>query len=313
MSASGATTTGFFPPSSRVTGTRFSAAARCTRRPTPVDPVKKRWSSGSRVKAAPTSGPPVTTASSDGSKYFTASERVSSAVCAVISDILIMTRLPAANAEAAGTTTNWSGKFHGPMMPTTPRGAGWTSVRMPYRREIRLVRTGRIHRARCERVCSNAVSIPMISANSVPVRERVPKSRDIASTKSSMLSRTMASSRSIRSRRTAADGGPSRRNARRCSSRIAVSSAGSVVVPFGRVIAASATGSVVVMSMGGISPMRSQVKSNGPSAIAAPSPPRSMPRSAVAVKQAATSLRRNGAARFSNFAKPPVRRIESAA
>jgi len=109
MSASGDTTTGFLPPNSSVTGTRFCAAACCTSEPTAGEPVKNRWSNGSREKATETSGPPVTMSSSFGSKYLGAVDFISSAVLGVISDILIMTRLPAANAADAGNTTSWSG------------------------------------------------------------------------------------------------------------------------------------------------------------------------------------------------------------
>lgn len=105
-SASGDTTTGFLPPNSSVTGTRFRAAACCTSEPTDGEPVKNKWSNGSPAKAAETSGPPVTIASSVGSKYFGAIEAISSAVRGVISDILISTRLPAANAADAGNTTS---------------------------------------------------------------------------------------------------------------------------------------------------------------------------------------------------------------
>ena len=47
----------------------------------------------------------MTTSSSVGSKYFGAVEAINSAVFGVISDILIITRLPAANAADAGTST----------------------------------------------------------------------------------------------------------------------------------------------------------------------------------------------------------------
>ncbi len=56
MSAERPTTTGLLPPSSSVTGTRFSAAARITCRPIEVAPVKTRWSKGRAEKAWPTSG-----------------------------------------------------------------------------------------------------------------------------------------------------------------------------------------------------------------------------------------------------------------
>ena len=47
--------------------------------------------------------------SSFGSKYLGTVDFISSAVLGVISDVLIMTRLPAANAADAGNTTSWSG------------------------------------------------------------------------------------------------------------------------------------------------------------------------------------------------------------
>ena len=62
----GATIAGDLPPSSSVTGVRFSAAARITARPTAVEPVKSRWSNGSAEKAARPSASPVTTATSSG-------------------------------------------------------------------------------------------------------------------------------------------------------------------------------------------------------------------------------------------------------
>ena len=58
----GATMTGDLPPSSRVTGVRLSEAARITSRPTPVEPLKSRWSNGWAAKARATSTPPFTTA-----------------------------------------------------------------------------------------------------------------------------------------------------------------------------------------------------------------------------------------------------------
>src|SRR4029077_5180693 len=102
-------TTGFLPPNSSVTGTRFCAAACCTSEPTEGEPVKNRWSNGRLENTADTSQPPVTMSSSVGSKYFGAVAFISSAVLGVISDILIITRIPAANAADAGNTTSSSG------------------------------------------------------------------------------------------------------------------------------------------------------------------------------------------------------------
>ena len=51
------TMAGHLPPSSRVTGHRFSAAAAITARPVVPEPVNSRWSNGSFENAMPT--PPV--------------------------------------------------------------------------------------------------------------------------------------------------------------------------------------------------------------------------------------------------------------
>ena len=58
---------GDLPPSSSVTGVRFAAAACITMRPTPVEPVKIRWSKGRPEKTCAMSAPPVTTATSASS------------------------------------------------------------------------------------------------------------------------------------------------------------------------------------------------------------------------------------------------------
>ncbi len=133
--------------------------------PTDGEPVKNRWSNGSSANAAATSGPPVTTWSSSGSKYCGATRFISSAVRGVTSDILIITRLPAANAAAAGRTTRLSGKFHGPMIPTTPRGVDSIWAFNPNSRPPRMIRWGRIHSATWARVCSITGMMPTISVN----------------------------------------------------------------------------------------------------------------------------------------------------
>ena len=45
-----------------------------------------------------------------------------SAVIGVTSEGLSTTVLPPIRAEIIGSTDSWNGKFHGEMMPTTPRG-----------------------------------------------------------------------------------------------------------------------------------------------------------------------------------------------
>ena len=136
-----------------------------------------------------------------------------SAVLGVTSDILIITRLPAANAAEAGSTTRLSGKFHGPMIPTTPNGDGCTSARRPNIRAARMSRVVRIHCGTFDLVCSITEIMPRISVNNVPARGRVPKSAAMASTNASALSSTSPNSRSMRLRRTATLGGPSATNA----------------------------------------------------------------------------------------------------
>ena len=136
--------------------------------------MKNRWSNGNVVKVAATSRPPVTTASSVGAKYLGASSLISAAVRGVISDILIITRLPAANAAAAGRTTRLSGKFHGPMMPTTPSGVGSISARSPSIRKGRNSRAGFIHCATWLLVCSMTGIMPSTSVNNEAGRDRVP-------------------------------------------------------------------------------------------------------------------------------------------
>lgn len=116
----------------------------------------------------------------------------------VISDILIITRLPAANAAAAGSTTNCRGKFHGPMIPTTPSGLGCTSACSPTSRAARISLPARIHCLMCDRVCSITGTMPTNSVASDADRDRVPKSAAIASTKASVLSSTIAINRSMR-------------------------------------------------------------------------------------------------------------------
>jgi hypothetical protein len=69
-SASANSTFGDFPPSSSVTGTWLSAAARLTSVPTSGDPVNARWSMpGWAASAAPASSPsPGTTFSTPGGR-----------------------------------------------------------------------------------------------------------------------------------------------------------------------------------------------------------------------------------------------------
>src|SRR5690606_31205479 len=100
------TSTGDLPPSSRITGTRFSAAAAITVLPTAVEPVKIILSKASRQKASDTVPPPFTTATSSLGK---ASAKAFSSTLPKAADeleILIMAWLPAANAQIRGPIDN---------------------------------------------------------------------------------------------------------------------------------------------------------------------------------------------------------------
>ncbi|MNO61746.1 hypothetical protein D3C76_524010 [compost metagenome] len=117
---------GDLPPSSRVTGTRFSAAARITCLPMLVAPVNSRWSNGCEQNAWPVSGPPVITATSSSANTERIMRAISSEVFGVNSEGLIITRLPAARAPARPLKARFTGKFHGLTMPITP--SGWYST-----------------------------------------------------------------------------------------------------------------------------------------------------------------------------------------
>ena len=100
---------GDLPPSSSVTGVRFSAAACITSRPTAVEPVKNRWSNGSRENAAPASALPTMVATfSNGNRPARNSAR-NSAVRGASSEGFTITRLPAASAAISGMIARWNG------------------------------------------------------------------------------------------------------------------------------------------------------------------------------------------------------------
>ena len=103
------TIAGLLPPSSSVTGVRFSAAAIATMRPTAVEPVKKRWSNGSRVNSAPVLASPMTTVNSSGAKRCAIASASSADVAGVTSDGFSITRLPAASAPIAGASASCTG------------------------------------------------------------------------------------------------------------------------------------------------------------------------------------------------------------
>ena len=89
---------GLLPPSSRITGVRFSAAQAITERPVCPEPVNRIRSNGIFENSMPT--PPVSSnqLSLSAGKYF-GERSISSRVSATeFSDILTIARLPAAKA-----------------------------------------------------------------------------------------------------------------------------------------------------------------------------------------------------------------------
>ena len=77
---------GDLPPSSRVSGVRFGAAAAITLRPTAVEPVNTRWSKGSAANAPATSAPPAATATRSSGNTSANSERRNAVVRGVCSE-----------------------------------------------------------------------------------------------------------------------------------------------------------------------------------------------------------------------------------
>ena len=108
-SASRSKIAGDLPPSSSVTGTRLSAAASATRRPTVVEPVKNRWSQRCSANAWPTAASPSTTANSSSSNSRETRFSSSADVAGVSSEGFSSTRLPAASAPIAGASASWTG------------------------------------------------------------------------------------------------------------------------------------------------------------------------------------------------------------
>jgi hypothetical protein len=125
-SASANTTCGDFPPSSRVTLFRFSAAACATARPVAVEPVNATLSTpGCDARCAPVSrDSPVTTLTTPGGKpacsISSANPSVDAGAC---SDGLITIVQPAASAGASFQVMSSSGEFHGVIAATTPTGS----------------------------------------------------------------------------------------------------------------------------------------------------------------------------------------------
>ena len=123
---------GDLPPSSRVTGTRLSAAAFMMIEPVVVSPVKAIFEIRSEPdRAAPASSPkPLTMLSTpfgSRSPMISTRCRIDAGVC---SAGLSTMQLPAASAGASFHVAMRMGKFHGMICPTTPSGSWkWYATR----------------------------------------------------------------------------------------------------------------------------------------------------------------------------------------
>ncbi|MNF96839.1 hypothetical protein D3C84_796440 [compost metagenome] len=100
---------GDLPPSSRVTGVRFSAAARITCLPMLVAPVNSKWSKRRRENATPMSASPSTTQTRSSGKIRASNCFISKPVAGVDSLSLSITRLPADSAPTNGPMARYSG------------------------------------------------------------------------------------------------------------------------------------------------------------------------------------------------------------
>ena len=121
-SASLRTIIGSLPPSSKVTGINLSTARCITFLPVSTLPVKEIISAWS-ISASPVLSKPVTTwIRFGGNPAFSASSTPNKAESGVRSDGFMTTALPAIIAGIASPIVRTKGKFHGLMIPTTPRG-----------------------------------------------------------------------------------------------------------------------------------------------------------------------------------------------
>src|SRR5574337_432089 len=124
-SQSANTSVGFLPPSSSESFLNFGPARLAMSAPVLVPPVKEiAFTSGCSTSTAPALGPrPCTTLRTPaGSPASMQSSENKYAVMGVSSEGLATTQLPAASAGASFQVNRYSGRFHGEMQPTTPRG-----------------------------------------------------------------------------------------------------------------------------------------------------------------------------------------------
>ena len=116
---------GDLPPSSSVTGIRFSAAYCMISRPVVVSPVKAILAiRGLEASGLPASTPkPCTTLTTPLGRMSAISSMNAMIDTGVCSAGLSTTQFPAASAGASFQTAISSGKFQGMIWPTTPSGS----------------------------------------------------------------------------------------------------------------------------------------------------------------------------------------------
>ena len=128
-SASSRTMAGSLPPNSNVTRLRSGAADMATFLPVSIEPVKLILrGTGWLVIQAPSSSPPLTTLSTPGGRTSRSNSPTLRVVSGVNGDGLRTMVLPARSAGAIFQKARVSGKFHGVMAATTPRGRRATST-----------------------------------------------------------------------------------------------------------------------------------------------------------------------------------------
>jgi hypothetical protein len=138
MSASSNTSTGAWPPSSRVARLMPSAARWAICRPTAVDPVKVTLRiCGDRIRCSEMAAvcPKTTLSTPGGSPASTSALASASPVAGVSSAGLITTVQPAASAAPTLRAGMVMGKFHGVNAATGPIGCLSTMSRVPGVRE----------------------------------------------------------------------------------------------------------------------------------------------------------------------------------
>src|SRR3569623_325108 len=109
MELSAHTMQGDLPPSSSVTGVRWTAAAFITERPTLELPVKKMESDFCYSKASASSRPPSTRAMYSGAQVALMSLASAAEVWGASSEAFKQTQLPAAIAPTNGVISSWKG------------------------------------------------------------------------------------------------------------------------------------------------------------------------------------------------------------